>query len=199
MGAASNGNNASSRSPHSEDDNNASQLQLLLPPVGGCRLFPATSSDPTTTTGWSSLRSYPDPTSVFSGLCLAIMFGRYLHATGGDWSGAIFGLVLNPHFVLYLASAAGTVHLARRSNKSSNRRSKITATASAANQQQRDLPVYEQWIVAWYWWNSWLFHAVMDVRTRTPNTRTAVACVCVVLSPSSSSFLASLWVADGVG
>lgn len=88
----------------------------------------------------------PDPTRIFSLLCLSIMAGRYLQATGGNWLKTVSGLFLNLYVVVYFLTACWAAYWGRRH-----------APAMA-----EPLKVYDRWTVEWYWWNAWLYHAVMD-------------------------------------
>ena len=106
--------------------------------IGGCEWI-----DWSTSSSW--VHRIPDPTRMFSLLCLAIMFGRFLHSTGGDISAAVFGLFLNPLVSLFFGTACIAAHYGRKHAPI-----------------QAPLPVYDQWTAEWYWWNAWLFHAVMD-------------------------------------
>lgn len=92
----------------------------------------------------------PDPTRIFSGLVLTILFVRYLQAHEWNFGGAIGGLFLNPYVVFYVATAGAAVVLGLR------------AADAAIHQPWAHLPVYDRWTVEWYWWNAWLYHAVMD-------------------------------------
>ena len=86
----------------------------------------------------------PDPTRIFSLLVIVIMMLRYLEANEWDLSFIMLGFFLNPYVITFCTVATITLYLAKPSPK------------------QEELPVYDKWALEWYWWNAWLYHAVMD-------------------------------------
>jgi hypothetical protein len=36
------------------------------------------------------------------------------------------------------------------------------SAVSTKGRESQPLPVYDRWAAEWYWWNAWLYHAVMD-------------------------------------
>lgn len=106
--------------------------------IGGCEWIDWCSKS-------SWVQKIPDPTRMFSLLCLGILFGRFWHATA-DFPAAVFGLFLNPFVVFYFSTACAADYWGRKH-------------APAASEP---LPVYDRWAAEWYWWNSWMYHAVMD-------------------------------------
>jgi len=104
--------------------------------VGGCMWI-----------NWNSnfiCKVLPDPTRIFSILVIAIMVLKYLHANEWKLELALSGFFLNPYVVFFCTIATVTLYLA-----------KPTTTT-------KEMSVYDKWALEWYWWNAWLYHAVMD-------------------------------------
>jgi EXPERA (EXPanded EBP superfamily) len=113
--------------------------------LGGCHWIP-----------WNApwVAALPDPTRAFSLLCLTIITGVFLYMNNGDIVAVILGLYLNPYVLVFFATAGATWYHAVKVRDSQ------VATATVATATV--VPVYDAWTAEWYWWNSWLFHAVMD-------------------------------------
>lgn len=112
--------------------------------LGGCHWLPWESKFIQTT--------MPDPTRVFAFLVCTIMFFRYLEQVQWDFSKMIFGFLLNPFVVSFSVIASCTFYWGLK--KASHGQSLLHTWQS--------MPVFDRWIVEWYWWNAWLFHGVMD-------------------------------------
>jgi EXPERA (EXPanded EBP superfamily) len=98
---------------------------------------------------WESrtARSIPDPTRMFSLLVITIMILRYAQRHDWDFKIAMTsGFFLNPYVVSFFCMASFSVYYGYS-----------TKPVSAS-----PLPLYDKWVVEWYWWNSWLFHMTMD-------------------------------------
>lgn len=86
----------------------------------------------------------PDPTRVFSIIVVSIMLLRYLVSHEWNLSAIVSGFLINPYVVVFTATAVATVLLSPTS---------------------RPLSTGERWTAEWYWWNSFLYHAIMDGAT----------------------------------
>jgi EXPERA (EXPanded EBP superfamily) len=113
--------------------------------VGGCEWIPWTHP---------VVQAMPDPTRIFSLLVIGIMLLRYLEAHEWQISLIFSGFLLNPWVVLFFSISTIPVMLHHLQTLPMTPHS--SASASAA------LPVYDRWAAEWYWWNAWLYHAVMD-------------------------------------
>lgn len=102
---------------------------------------------------WTSsvTRTIPDPTRLFSLLVIGIMLLKN-YLAHQDLELIVMGFVLNPYVLAFFALAVATLYKA----------TKTTTTTTKATTASTPLPVYDLWAAEWYWWNAWLYHAVMD-------------------------------------
>jgi hypothetical protein len=61
----------------------------------------------------------------------------------------------------YIASAQLTYYFGVK-HRSNNNTSNSKQVSSSSSSSSASLPVYERWIIEWYYWNGCLFHAIMD-------------------------------------
>jgi len=85
-----------------------------------------------------------DPTRIFSILCIVIIISRYVVSENNNPLAAFTGFLLHPVVLGSCGIASFVWYLAKQHAPS------------------KALPIYDCWVVEWYWWNAWLFHAVMD-------------------------------------
>jgi EXPERA (EXPanded EBP superfamily) len=96
--------------------------------------------------------TFPDPTRSFVVVCISIMYIRYVLAHNGNLLLGIYGLFLNPYVLFYVGTAMCTVYMGTVQYQKHNHK--------AFSIQK--LPLYERWIIEWYFWNGCMFHAIMD-------------------------------------
>jgi EXPERA (EXPanded EBP superfamily) len=105
--------------------------------------------DPCRNDGWNHplVVSMPEPTRMFSFLCITVMIIRYGY--GHDWNftdAMTTGFFLNPYLCLFITMATAAIYYGYKTRPKGC----------------KPLAVYDRWIAEWYWWNGWLFHMVMD-------------------------------------
>jgi EXPERA (EXPanded EBP superfamily) len=110
--------------------------------VGGCEWIPWENA---------AVQAMPDPTRIFSFLCLTVVCVRFLITTEWDLAATVWGLFLNPYVVFFFLTACVAVRMGLQAAQKKG----IVAP----------LPVYDRWTAEWYWWNAFLYHAVLDGAT----------------------------------
>lgn len=105
--------------------------------IGGCQWIPWQHS--------FVMNRCPDPTRMFSVLCIVIMLLRHCEAHGWNYVKTFGGFFGNLYVVSFFAVACGVLLYGQ------NTGTKLSS-----------MPIYDRWAVEWYWWNAWLFHMTMD-------------------------------------
>jgi hypothetical protein len=96
------------------------------------------------------LQYCPDPTRLFSWFVIGFPILRFLMDHNYDVSLVMTGFCLDPYVITCLAAAVMTSYW---------------ATTTGGNDNNRRLPLYDQWAAEWYWWNAFLYHGVLDGAT----------------------------------
>jgi len=72
------------------------------------------------------------------------MVFRFLEAKNWNFGEVAYGFFLNPYVLFAFSVSTGVVY------------------HGIQTRPIKEIPIYDRWVVEWYWWNAWLYHLTMD-------------------------------------